>query len=578
MKTNFQKRIFLYVSAVLVVLVLLFSSLFSVYVYRNLLNESKKNLNELTDRTARELNNLIGDMDKLALYISTNPDVMDVFTKAEVSDYSNTDLTNRIITTLTSITIPNSSSHFRISLYNKKGNYISTGIPYSKKVANQILTDKQYLDWYKARPIIPGRAYISDFHEDYWSDSETRYLSLYREIFHSSIISHATGIIEVQCPSKIVTEIINFDSDSYFCTLLDEKENLIYQTPEQDNFPMGKVMSVTVPLDNGWTITLSQPQTHITKIIFPVILYIILISLAVLLCCLLIIFTITKRMTEPLRRLTYDVKNVTLSNLSVKTDSLEYPDEFAQLNSAFSDMFDRLEHSMDENVKMKTCEMRANMIALQSQMNPHFLYNILTIIKVQSREGNNEQVGFTCDYLARMLRYMSAYSEDTVPLSWEMEQAELYLKLMKIRYEDQFLYTIKFDPALDLNKIAISKFSIQPILENCFQHGFKKVLPVWQIHITTWVAEDHWYLSIEDNGYGADPQVLTELNKKVEDFLLHPSDTISNLTIGGMGLINTMIRLKQKYKEEITLTIEPLEPRGTLVTLGGIYYDEYSAG
>ena len=539
------------------------------------MNESKNSLHELTERTARELNNLFGDMDKLALYISTNPDVMEVFTQAETKDCSNTELTDRIITTLTSVTIPNSSSRFRISLYNKRGNFISIGIPYHKKSVNQILLSENYADWYQARPILPNRAYIFGFHNDYWSDKQTEYLSLYREIFHSSIISHSTGIIEVQCPYKVVAEIIDFDSDNLSCTLLDEKGNSIYQSPKNNQFLSDNRMSVSIPLDNNWTLTLEQSQSHILKIIIPTLLYILLISFATLFGCLAVIFTITKRTTRPLSKLAAAVQNVSISNLSVKTDSKEYPDEFAQLNNAFSEMFDRLERSMDENVKMKTCEMRANMIALQSQMNPHFLYNILTIIKVQSHEGNLEQVGFTCDYLVRMLRYMSNYSDDPVPLSWEIEQAELYLKLMKIRYEDQFVYSASFDPLMDLSKIPISKFSIQPILENCFQHGFKKVLPVWQIHIKGGLKNGRWYVSIEDNGYGMESQVLAELEQKVNKYLRNPSDAVNDLTIGGMGLINTMIRLKQKYKEEITLTITENNERGTRVILEGDYQNEH---
>ena len=117
-----------------------------------------------------------------------------------------------------------------------------------------------------------------------------------------------------------------------------------------------------------------------------------------------VIFVITRKATQPLQELTDSVRQVSLSNLSLEMDFSDYPDEISGLNEAFAKMFQRLQQSMDEVVRMQAYEARANMIALQAQMDPHFLYNTLTVIKALSREGNTRQIALTCDYLVKMLR------------------------------------------------------------------------------------------------------------------------------------------------------------------------------
>lgn len=218
--------------------------------------------------------------------------------------------------------------------------------------------------------------------------------------------------------------------------------------------------------------------------------------------------------------------------------------------------------------------MQAHMIALQSQMDPHFLYNMLTIIKSMSRQNDATHIGLVCDYLVRMLRYNSTYNEDYVTMETEIAHTQDYLQLMKVRYEDMFEYQIELTSGIDTETIEVPKLCLQPIVENCFQHGFKQVPPPWKLKIRCWSTDNRWYISVIDNGIGIRQEEIDTIYLRINDFLENPSDELNKLKIGGMGLINTIARFQLKYKQDITFEIKALENGGTRVVIGGNCYDK----
>lgn len=591
MQLPFQKKLFLTISVFIVGLMLACISAFSFYTYQNLYQHSIQSLNQLSERTGSELQTLFADMDNLALYASTNPEIRSAFTNAKAEEYTDSDLSKETVQTLTSISIPNSSSHYRISLYNRRGNFTSIGIPYNKELTADKLSSSDFSSWYDALPVERGCASFSEFHQDYWSDSHTLYLSLFREIFDKNFTTSATALIEIQCPYNKVQSILNFHGGNYSGYLFDRKGSLIYPTTSQklsaslyeacEKSPQGylpnhsRLFYSSTEIQNEFRLVLVQSERYIWQIILPQILTILFMGLAALFFCIVVLFYVTKRATKPLHDLTASVKQVSYSNLSLELEFSDYPDEISSLNEAFEKMFHRLRQSMDEIVKMQACEMRANMVALQAQMDPHFLYNTLTVIKALSREGNTRQISLTCDYLVRMLRYISAYDEHSTSLKQELTHTENYLNLMKIRFEDQFTYSFSIDSTVETENLMLPKLTLQPLVENCFQHGFKAVAPPWNIRIRFWLEAPRWFLSVTDNGAGISPEKKQELLEKIREFLSHPSDSILSMKIGGMGLINTVARLQLKYKEQISFEIINLPEGGTSIILGGVLEDEY---
>lgn len=506
-KSIFHKKLFFSISVFMTTVILVCTTFFSLYTYETLHRQSQDNLHYLSERTAAELKTMIDNMDELALYASTNTEIRSAFVKAKHPDFSNSDLAKATVGILSSISIPNSSSHYRISLYNEKGNFISIGIPYSKSYTTGKLASEEYEQWYQSLPILANKASVYGFHEDYWSENDEKYLSLFREIFGINALFQSNGIIEIQCPLSIMTDSLVFEDSSYSAYLYDEKGKLIWPLKEEnpvsdklfkcytqnqkgDISPPHNhgLMYNGMPVRNGLHLILTQSEKHIWSIILPQIFIILSIGFLSIIMLVFVVFHITKHAAKPLQALASSVKQVSYSNLSLELNYTDYPDEITALNEAFEKMFQRLRQSMDEIVRMQACETRANMVALQSQMNPHFLYNTLTVIKALSREGNTIQIALTCDYLVKMLRYISMYDEHSANLKQELSHTENYLNLMKIRYEDQFSYSISIDSDVNVEKLKIPKLTIQPLVENCFQHGFKSVAPPWTVHIHFWVC------------------------------------------------------------------------------------------
>ncbi len=589
--TSFRHKLFLYIASSLAILLSLIGC-FAFIMINNQLTEDTLNANqELATSTSINLNNLLEEMNRLALYASTNPAVRDTMSTLYYSDEAPNSFfmySNPILEILTSITVPNSASDYRISILNGNNFFETTGFPTSTSYTNSFLYTEEYKEWYQNLPIIPYNKSIVFETYDPWTNTDSKSITMYREIFDSSTTTFKVGLVMIQFPSEDFIELIKFEDNNIESYIFDDEQTLLMSNAtnadamhlntlsdtEIDNllgmesgFTRGNAYSV-VTLNNGWKLLVVQTQSMFISVILPIIIYLICGFLILIIISLLILNFIMIRATKPLQALIQQVNDVSMNNLSINTVSSTF-DEFELLNNAFSDMFIRLRASMDENEKRKTYELQANLIALQSQMDPHFLYNILTVIKAMNHEQNYVQVDYCCNYLAKMLRYISSYDEKIATLNQELKHAELYLNLMKFRYENQFEFSINIESTVDTDEIHISKLVIQPLLENCFQHGFKNVLPVWNILINCYTLDDFWYITIADNGSGIASEKIKNIEELVAEFTENPSHSISHLTLGGMGLVNTLSRLKLNQEYNVDYSIGPNYPTGTIITMKG---------
>ena len=585
MKSNFHKRIFISISIFIAGITLACVTFLSMYTYRSLERQSNQNLAQLCESTATEFDSLIDEMNKLALYASTSRIVMDVFMDRNSPDASGIAVNQDIFTVLNSLSTPNSSNRFRISLYSGNGTFFSTGIPYSQQYVTDKLTDASYRSWYDTLPVKDNSYSLEAFHEDYWTGTGEKYLSLYRQIFDPYLITSSNGIAEIQCPYDTVRELFQFQDSQYQALLLDtqgriilssaddtgpfqsfeENENILSGSPRQGVLD-GLIYS-TCALNDGYYIVITQSQTHIWDVILPQIAVIILMGIVTLFLILAVVFTITRRSTEPLRKLTSEIRLVSAATPTLHLDNIDYPDEVYSLNQAFSQMFDRIRAFTDEIVAVRTSEMRAHMIALQAQMNPHFLYNMMAVIKAMSQEGSNAQIEAACDYLVRILRYTSSYEKSDVTLEDELDYASCYLALMKMRYEDCFEYKLALPEGAITGKLILPRLTLLPLLENSFKHGFHATAPPWRIAIRCEKTPAAYRITVTDNGCGIPADKQKKIKENLDALLKNPDRKISELTFGGMGFVNTLARLTLKYKEKFHFEILSPTEGGTSIIL-----------
>ncbi len=232
-------------------------------------------------------------------------------------------------------------------------------------------------------------------------------------------------------------------------------------------------------------------------------------------------------------------------------------DEIGSLMEVFNRMTERINDLVNQVLKFKIKEkdlqlqsVKAELQFLQSQMDPHFLFNTLNAILVVSNRKGYDEITDIIKSLSRTLRYLIEWDDSLVDLEKEVTFIRMYLDIEKFRFRDKFDYDIQVDESL--LKAQVLKLSIQPFVENACKHGIQasKNNGFLQIHVST----DGRYLliSIKDNGIGISKE-------KLEDIL--NSDTASHI-----GITNVRRRLELNY-EDYDFNIVSREEVGTEVIL-----------
>lgn len=282
-------------------------------------------------------------------------------------------------------------------------------------------------------------------------------------------------------------------------------------------------------------------------------------------------YTVSAKVTLPLDRLVKFLSNIKLNNFSLEENEKFKPDnntfeEIGTLYSAFSRMSGKLKTSLNELIELKDQEALTRLLTLQSQMNPHFLYNNLANLSVLAEENKNTQVVAMCRDISFMLRYSTKKSPGGANIKEEMEYVEKYLKCMILRYEDDLNYTISYNKTME--DIRIPRILIQPLVENSINHGFITE-PPWNISISGKVENGKWYVTVEDNGIGFPDKVLETFNVKTHNRSIHSRH---------LGLDNTKQRLNLIYKGNAMFSLENRVGGGARITIGGninYYEDRY---
>lgn len=295
-----------------------------------------------------------------------------------------------------------------------------------------------------------------------------------------------------------------------------------------------------------------QPYKHMVSILFCG-------GIGIFFSLLAAIYFTAHYFSSPITHLAKKVQNISFEDIPTVFDGDSSISEIQELRCAFTSMFQRLQDSLE-------AEKRSYMLALQSQMDPHFLYNTLATISSMVIEQNNDSAVEACNILSEMLRYTSTIDTHSATLADEVENTSNYLKLMKLRYEHFFTYTIDIDQSLLF--LPVPRLMLQPFVENCFDHGFKPVKPPWKIYIKGRLKEDIWELSIYDNGVGMSDNDRDLIYSKIEDYIANITKKYREMKFGGMGFANTIARLKLMSNGVISYSINQGNP-GTIVTLRG---------
>lgn len=203
---------------------------------------------------------------------------------------------------------------------------------------------------------------------------------------------------------------------------------------------------------------------------------------------------------------------------------------------------------------------KAELLALHSQINPHFLFNVLENIRMRSILKHEDETADMIEQLSVMERQYVEWGTDIVSLEEETGFVEAYLKLQKYRFGDRLTYRIELDEAC--KRYRIPKLSLVTFMENSCVHGIEdKAAPCW-VFVRIYRDEENLYLEVEDTGNGMPAEYLAYLRERMEQ-----ADIEMLKEKGRVGVVNACLRLKMYTKHQVKFSIESEKGVGTVVSV-----------
>lgn len=289
------------------------------------------------------------------------------------------------------------------------------------------------------------------------------------------------------------------------------------------------------------------------------ILYLLLFTLLTTIVTALIISRIvTSKITKPIRVLTGHIRKISeTDDFSYNPDIVTSSDEIGAIGHAVNHMALHIQELLTQMEQMYEQRKNIEISLLQSQINPHFLYNTLDSIRWMAVIQKSKNIELTTKALENLLRNVAKGAGDKITLREELALVNDYVHIQKVRYVEVFDYICQVPE--EFLSCLIIKFTLQPIVENAIFHGVEPTGEFGEILITARREEGSLFLSIEDNGAGMTAEELQRLKDTLKN---NNKDSLS-----GIGVANVDARLKLIYGPAYGLIYESEPGRFTRVTI-----------
>lgn len=283
----------------------------------------------------------------------------------------------------------------------------------------------------------------------------------------------------------------------------------------------------------------------------------------------IITFFIISFILKRLKQLVYSMKKVEEGDLDIQIE-VKGTREVEELAYQFQRMMVKINGLIADGVNKKTATKVAELHALKTQIDSHFLYNTLENIKMMAEIDEKYEISDAITSLGGMMRYNLKWSNEYVPLRDEITHISHFVALLNLRYEDKINLTIDIPP--DLLRKEILKMMLQPLIENASKYGLSpdQLVNQGEIKITGIELDQQMMVEIIDNGMGISQERLKIVREMIQldhDEFLEMNETASDYNGHGVGLRNVYQRLHLHYGDQSDLTIESKVGEYTKVTL-----------
>lgn len=319
---------------------------------------------------------------------------------------------------------------------------------------------------------------------------------------------------------------------------------------------------------SGWQLVVSMPLHELRKPVANIRSTTLVVGLFTLVLAILLAYRFGKSITKPIQVLKSGMRETEKGNWAT-IPLPSHRDEIVELMVRYNVMVNRLSEAVDRvvQVELSNSEIRmerqkAEFQSLQLQINPHFMYNTLETIICYATIQDSEEISEIVKALAYMLRYSVQTNLEEITVANELKHVLYYLVVLRHRIGREFEIDVAIKPEYLLHVMV--RLTLQPLVENVFQHAFPEGLEDYHfIRIDGGVEDGIFWISVEDNGSGMSETQLTQLQEKLSTNRLADAEIDEAGKKGGIGVLNVHRRIQMVYGENYGLRIESMAEQGT---------------
>ena len=571
--SSIQSVIFATVAVLVLSAVVIVTGVSMKFTNTSIFENSSEYTHTIIQQMNQNIDSYIDYMENIAYLISSNEDVQDYLFDEKIDNEGRYRILNQLQTIL------DSRSDIRnVGIISKNGRML---INDGSKSVNQDL-DLNTQEWYATALEKPNGPILTSSHVQHIISGERPWvITLSRGIRDRSGSGEKEGVFFIDLNYSAISELCDQSTvgTKGYAFILDAKGNIVYHPQQQqlynelqtENISLimdtdedtvltgtgndGKLYSISRSEKTGWTVVdCTNVKELLSKSRQAQSVYV-LTAIILVIVALLFSRFMARSITLPIQKLRDSMKKVQEGDFSVSDVVVDSKNEIGSLTKSFDVMTHRIHELMEQNVHEQEEKRKSELKALQSQINPHFLYNTLDSIIWMAEGKKNEEVVLMTASLARLLRQSISNEDEVVPIANEVEYARGYLTIQKMRYKDKLEFQIEVDSSILY--IPLIKLVLQPIIENAIYHGLKYKESKGLLIVKGFMKDGNAVLQVIDDGVGMDEETLAHIYDK------HKVNYHSN----GGGVYTVQKRLKLYYGEVYGITYTSELGKGTTATI-----------
>lgn len=582
-KSSLKNRALSQTAVLIIVTMCIMVTVFYMVFHSRAFNERGKYEEENLVNMEAYLNSYLEEVDSIAKNVNYNyylQDYLETVIKEE-DDYVDSGIgknmrSYEMSSQAFSDTLLSRADISSIMIFGKKKMLLNRSMYTYQKVA----LDYSKLDWYAKAVAKPQDAIITGPNRHSFFDTDDEVISLSREV-QSYENGTFRGVILINLNMNKITEICNSfqEKQENFICIINDKGELVYEQQngrerfafdekenrQELNTALGKTKESCFRLNyrgekylvtrtdmktTGWTLVSMVPYKSVMAETMAISGVMILAVAITLIVTLLLLNRILTGVVKPLKKLEKYMVQVNPDNMDQRMEILT-DDEIGHLSMKFNQMMDRIRNLKEQVIEEQEDKRKYELQALQAQINPHFLYNTLSLINWKALAAGEEDISRMTLALSTFYRTALNRGRNVLQVETELSNTRAYLEIQSMLHDGDFDYEI--EAQTEILQCESLNLILQPLVENAIHHGIEeKTDGRGKITVRGWKEDNCVWFMVEDNGVGMEQEV---------------ADKILTMESKGYGVRNVDERIRLCYGEKYAMKVESVVGKGTKMTI-----------